>query len=80
MKHLSPIEQEYAVVNVTRNTNEDIQPEDVQLGLDIHREAGTVGATVRADYRAHGHRALFGYPGPDELPTKEQRGKHQQRR
>ena len=69
-EHLSSIARKYAVVNVIRNTNEDIQPEDVQLILDIDREAGTVGATVRADIGHTVIGALFGYSGPGEWETK----------
>lgn len=66
---LEPVAQNYAALNVLQDVNDpDLGAEDISVALDIDRNAGTAGATVRADIgKTPMSDWLFGYSGPGTI-------------
>ena len=65
---LKPVAERYARFNVLGNTAGEIEPEDVEVTLDIDRAAGTVGVSVKADLAdTLFAKLLYGYEGPGEV-------------
>ena len=62
--------ERYARFNVLGNTSGELEPEDVEVTLDVDRAAGTVGVSVKADVAdTLFAKWLYGYEGPGEVTT-----------
>ena len=68
---LKPVAERYARFNVLGNTAGEIEPEDIEVTLDVDRAAGTVGVSVKADVAdTLFAKLLYGYEGPGEVTTR----------
>ena len=65
---LQPLAERYARFNVLGNTAGEIEPEDIEVTLEVDRAAGTVGVAVKADVAdTLFAKLLYGYEGPGEV-------------
>ena len=69
---LRPVAERYARFNVLGNTAAgEIEPEDIEVTLDVDRAAGTVGVSVKADVLdTLFAKWLYGYEASGELTTR----------
>ncbi len=69
---LLSVARKYAVLNVLGNVDDlDLEPEDIDVTLDVDRAAGTVSATVQADVGGTLMASwLFDYLGPGTIMTR----------
>ena len=68
---LQPLAERYARFNLLGNTTQELEPEDIEVTLDIDRTAGTVAVSVQADFvDALFAKWLYGYEGPGEVATR----------
>lgn len=68
---LQPLAERYARFNVLGNTAGEIEPEDIEVTLDVDRSAGTVAVTVNADIvDTLFAKLLYGYEGPGAITTR----------
>ena len=68
---LLPVARRYARFNVVGNTIGEIEPEDVEVALDISRATGTVTVSVTADLaRPLFAEALYSYEGPGAITAR----------
>ena len=68
---LLPVAQRYARFNVLGNTAGEIEPEDIEVTLEVDRRAGTVGVSVKADVAdTLFAKWLYGYEGPGKVTTR----------
>ena len=65
---LRPLAERYARFNVLGNTAGEIEPEDIEVTLEVDRAAGTVEVSVKADVAGTLFaKLLYGYEGPGEV-------------
>ena len=68
---LLPLAERYARFNVLGNTTGEIEPEDIEVTLDVNRSAGTVEVSVNADILdTLFAKLLYGFEIPGALTTR----------
>ena len=68
---LQPLAERYARFNLLGSTTQELEPEDIEVTLDIDRAAGTVAVSVKADVvDALFAKWLYGYEASGKLTTR----------